>query len=63
MQSSQHEVQSLIESHSNLAVNCREHGELICDVGRASVKSGSSLGQSLDEFQIKGTRMEEQRLA
>ena len=30
---------------------------------RHSVKSGSSLGQSPDEFQIKGTRMEEQRLA
>ena len=27
------------------------------------VKSGSSPGQSLDEFQIKGTRTEEQRLA
>ena len=28
-----------------------------------AVKSGSSLGQSPDEFQIKGTRMEGQRLA
>ena len=28
-----------------------------------TVKSGSSPGQSLDEFQIKGTRMEGQRLA
>ena len=30
---------------------------------KTAVKSGSSPGQSLDEFQIKGMRMEGQRLA
>ena len=41
-----------------------DHFEIM-DLGKAwwTVKSGSSPGQSPDEFWIKGTRMEEQRLA
>ena len=48
-------------SNNPIVLNCLNN--LISLIMSEVVKSGSSPGQSLDEFQIKGARTGEQRLA
>ena len=48
-------------SNDLIVLNCLNN--LISLIMSEVVKSGSSLGQSPDEFQIKGARTGEQRLA